>query len=425
MPKQKVEKSPETPPEVETWEGEGGAVETPEQTPAKALETVVEEEKAGISWQEILIQAQGEFPEDIKLMLSKLSKGGKLSIQQWNRLDNFSQLWFRETFGISKKKKRPSIQKPENNLVDRPKRLESLSREIKTDSRRAKLAEEKRNKMEQLHRALKNLDEGESVEEFIDETRRVVSFDGAKQQYFVEENGAEKVIGVGDIVSDYAWGIKYLPDSRMIDATAYRTLAKRILINEARRDLEKIHDKEFTKQGGFSFSKFRERFLKTSKNNREVLMGEFGFIAEIIVREFLARISQNNNLDFVVSRATIKEDRDFKYDFKIRVKQRIRGIDINSKLAYKFLGINLKTIVKRKKVSIGKAAEGIKEEVDEIFILKVPAKDIRKAFRQWFEAGEPSRGPEQFLSPELKKAILKAVTEKLVEVPQDVFDKIE
>ena len=35
---------PQKSPEVETWEGEGGTVETPEQTPAEVPETVVEED---------------------------------------------------------------------------------------------------------------------------------------------------------------------------------------------------------------------------------------------------------------------------------------------------------------------------------------------------------------------------------------------
>ena len=39
-----LEKEPEEKePEVETWEDEGGAVETPEQTPTEVPETVVEE----------------------------------------------------------------------------------------------------------------------------------------------------------------------------------------------------------------------------------------------------------------------------------------------------------------------------------------------------------------------------------------------
>lgn len=279
--------------------------------------------------------------------------------------------------------------------------------------------------MEQLHNALINLDAGESVEKFIDETRRVVYFDEKEKQYFVEEGGTRKAIGTGDIASDYAWGIKYLPDSGVLNPTAYRTLAKRILANETRRDLEKIHNYELSKYEGFTFIKFRERFINAKEGEKASLLSETGLIAEIVVRELLSRIGQNNNLNFVVSRATIKEDQDFKYDFKIRVRHRIRGVDIDSKLSNKYLGFDLKTQFDRKSVYLGQTKKGVRKQVDEIFILKVPGKDIANAFHQWFRAGEPSGGPEQFLSPELKKAILKAVTEKLVDIPQEIFDKIE
>ena len=74
---------------------------------------------------------------------------------------------------------------------------------------------------------------------------------------------------------------------------------------------------------------------------------------------------------------------------------------------------------------MGKTSRGERITVDEIFVLKVPGKNVVNAFNLWFKKGEPSGGPEQFLSPELKKAILKAVTDKLVKIPQEVFDKIK
>jgi len=101
--------------------------------------------------------------------------------------------------------------------------------------------------MEQLHGALRNLDKGEPVEEFRDETRRVVYFDEESRQYFAEEDGSRKILGIGDIVSDYAWGIKYVPDGDMVEP-AYRIITKKILVNETRRDLEETHNLELITQ---------------------------------------------------------------------------------------------------------------------------------------------------------------------------------
>ncbi|MBI2674571.1 MAG: hypothetical protein HYX22_02440 [Candidatus Yanofskybacteria bacterium] len=445
--------------EIETWEGEGGTVaapsdlspedqkaneeasgegrETKKEASAEVPETVVEESKVEISWREILIHAKEEFPDDVKRLIDTINRGDTLNSQQQSRLDKFSHLWFRETFGIVKKKKQPvpqpikkKKQLTEEELTRQRKQIEEnkIKRSEKKQGVLQGLAELKRKKMGQLHRALRNLDAGESVEEFIDETRRVVYFDEENSQYFVEENGTRKVLGIGDIVSDYAWGIKYFPDSRMADATAYRTIAKKILTNETRRDLEKIHDRELVFQekdtGGFSFVKFKQVWEKAQESEKASIMGQVGFIAEIAVREFLSRVGYNYNLNFVVSRATIEEDRYFKYDFKIRIKHKIRGIDVESNSTIKTIGLDLKTEGSRKTVHLGKTKLGKRVVVDEIFILKIPGNVIGESFLRWLEADEPSGGPERFLPPELKKTILKAVTEKLVDIPQEVYDQI-
>jgi len=133
------------------------------------------------------------------------------------------------------------------------------------------------------------------------------------------------------------------------------------------------------------------------------------------------------NLDFVVSRATVEEDADYKYDFKIRVRYRIRGVDVQSK-NINSIGFQLKSKLRKKNVNLGKNLKikrGSVQMVDEIITLNLPGKDFERAIKKWLDADEPSGWPEQFLSRELKIATLKAVTEKLVDIPQDVFDKIE
>lgn len=442
-PFDKAQDKPETPLEIETWEGEGGTVETQEEAPAEVPETIVEEEKVKTAWQELITQAKEEFPEKIRKIIDKHAKGEKLKTEDWNRLDAFAQLWFREIFGIKVKKKQLMQELPkkkplppkekklffEQELVEQERRAEEKrgEREGKRQHILNRLSNQKRHKMENLHNSLRSLDNGEPVNKFRDETRRVVYFDEESKEYFVEEKGARKNIGIGDMVSDHAWGIKYVPDGEMTEP-AYRTLAKRILVNETRRDLEKLRNQELAgkkDEVGFSFIRFRNAWENAHESDKENIMGQVGFIAEIEVRELLSRFIYNYNLDLIVSRATIEEDREFKYDFKIRTKHKIRGVDVEGKYSHKSLGIDLKAPSHRKRVRLGKAREGKRVMVDEILILKVPGKKIADAFKKWVSSDEPSGGPEQFLSKELKVAILKAVTGKLTKIPQEVFDKIE
>lgn len=92
-------------PEVETWEDEGRVFETQEEelTP----ETVVEETKVQRSWQELIIQAKEEFPEEIKVIINKTSRKENLTPKEAGALDSFSYHWFRETFGIKPRKRPP------------------------------------------------------------------------------------------------------------------------------------------------------------------------------------------------------------------------------------------------------------------------------------------------------------------------------
>lgn len=241
------------------------------------------------------------------------------------------------------------------------------------------------------------------------------------------------MVGIGDIVSDYAWGIKYVPDGEITEP-AYRTVAKRILTNETRRDLETIHNIELNIQKGvygsaiYPLSQIKtaiETKIITGKELSKARMsGIAGLLGEIAIREFLSRVSLNNNLDFAVSRATFEEDAEFKYDFKIRIVHRVRGVSVQSSSNIKSVGFQLKTTFLRKSVYVGEYKKGKRQEVDDILLIKTPGKEFLDSFKRWLDAGEPSGGPEQFLSPELKKAILKAITEKLVDIPQEVFDKI-
>lgn len=387
-----------------------------------------------------MIQARAEFPEEIILIIDKAARREKLAPEEVGALDSFSYQWFRQIFGIAKKKQTTQeIVKKIQKIQTKPEQIKNqkLTKKLKKKQKQKliELGTKKKDRMKQLHQALRNLDAEESVNEFIDEIRRVVYFNEERQQYFVEENGTRKYVSVGDITSDYAWGVTYFPDSRIIDPIAYRTLAKIILTNEARRNLEQIHNTELKVENPSLYSiesqtnaVLKDPTLGPNRLRERELNALVGGLAEIEVRKWLNRISSSYNLDFIVMRANVQEDSEYKYDFKIRIKQRNRGIKLDGsdpKPATK-IGFQLKTRSKPvTNVKSGKYTKGQTIEVDEVVQISIISTEFMDAFKKWLEQNKPSGGPEQFLSPELKRAILKAVTEKLVDIPQDVFDKIQ
>lgn len=249
-------------------------------------------------------------------------------------------------------------------------------------------------------------------------------FDEENERYYVLENEKPKYLEVADILSDYAWGIKYVPDGEMIEP-AYRRLAKRVLVNETRRDLEGLYDKELIykdkKVAGKTPLEITEKNWIGRKFNADL-----GILAEIMARELLARITASEKLNFVVERADAFEDGVYKYDFKVRSLIKLRGVgvgdeeEINSRI--KKLGIQF-TISKKisskrldlEGVRVISRLPGEKLPVDDIVLCRVKTPEFGNAFDRWLAEGKPSGGPEQFLSDDIKEKLVQALTDRLFE----------
>lgn len=375
-----------------------------------------------------MIEYRDEVPENIANMLDKMSathRMDKLTQEEKNIFIPARDKWWQQKFNISVSQwvemeiKRKKTLKPQNKIKKDKiqKKLEGFSLV-------------KKQKMEELHMALRNLDSGEPVNEFRDETRRVLYFDENKNQYFVEEAGQKKYLGIGDILSDYAWGIKYVPDGEMTEP-AYRIVAKRILTNEARRTIENVHNEELARI-------HPEKTLTTpSKKTLLELWSEsgkieplIGLMAEVIVRELMSRTCLNNNLSYVILRANSLEDSFYKYDFKIRASNKNRGVDIESSEPKvrkpTKIGFQLKTHLRSTGtfINIKEFSKGKKGEVDEVLLLTITTDEFSKSVKKWVETGKLSGGPEQFLSRDLKMGILKAVTKNLIEISEEEIEKI-
>ena len=300
----------------------------------------------------------------------------------------------------------------------------------KTETKLKKLTKQKKEKTLKLYRALANLDKGEPVDEFRDEMRRTIFYDEDSSNYFILEAGTKKDLNIADILSDYAWGIKYVPDGEMVEP-AYRIIAKRILTNEVRRNLESIYDEELTVRfkidGGIRrvidrvFEKDWFAIL-TNKDLKTPIAVLAGVVAEAMARELTNRLSYKQNLSFFVERANTLEDNKYKYDFKIRTTITRRGVGVGDeaevKKRIKKIGVQF-TIISKNRGKIQQVMEAKKQyaselPVDDIVLIRINSFEFANAYTRWLKEGKPSGGPEQFLSEELKQQLLEAVMQGLV-----------
>ncbi|OHA06512.1 MAG: hypothetical protein A2934_05205 [Candidatus Sungbacteria bacterium RIFCSPLOWO2_01_FULL_47_10] len=284
-------------------------------------------------------------------------------------------------------------------------------------------------RMRRLARSLRAIDTEEDIEEFgVD--RRMLYYDEDSGGFYAKDNNGKKAVTVADVQSDCAWGLRYLPDPEMPHGV-FRQTAKKILVNEARRDVEELYDKELALWNLGAASKTPLSHIEENWGKRGV---PEGIIAETMARELLNRTSLNNSLGFVVVRANNMEDGIFKYDFKLQTSQRKRGVSLDDnsgekearrkKIGIQFTIRSGEGVWKKAVLDAVKKLYGGKLPVDEIIFVQVPTKDFSKAFTRWLEAEKPSGGPEQFLSKDLKMRLLKESTQGLVQLSDEEIERL-
>ncbi|MBI2049259.1 MAG: hypothetical protein HYT29_02400 [Parcubacteria group bacterium] len=362
----------------------------------RGAEAVVENQVSEKTWLDIMMDAKGEFPIHIQDILDRIAARGKLANEEKEELDVFRDTWWRSTFGtdFALRKFAPE-EKPSKFLEEE----RSLSKR--------KSKEQKWGKMMTLYRALKDLDEGRPIRQFDDRSRKTLYHDHERNEYFVEQNGIKRYLGLGDVVADYAWGIMYAPDVKMNGAD-YRRIAKRILINETRRDIEGLRNRELlgTNIDGLPADmapplSYIERNWPDKPRFQATAAG---FVAEMMTRELFTRISLNKELPFTVMRSNPVEDAAYKSDFKIRTLE----------AKPRTVGVQFTLVKKRGKFKrVMEARERIKQPdqespVDSVAMIQVSAsEEFKNAFTRWLENGKPAGGPEQYLSNDLKTLLLK------------------
>lgn len=275
--------------------------------------------------------------------------------------------------------------------------------------------------MEKLRTNLRRIDRKEMPEE--ENRGRRVLYDPERGELLVD-NG--KLITMGDIVADHMWGVTYAPDNS-VPPSLWRKISKRIAVTEAKMQIFNASNKELIREKRLSAPT-----TAIAIEELEYLLtrgGMKGIIAERMAQSFLTRLEHDcPEIGIKVEPANAEEDTMMKYDFKIIVTSRHRGIAVESdempRLEYierkKAIGVQFTVsryiYDKRNKVEEAKRRlssvdyrGSVKNPVDDIVLISLPFDFYGECFVTWLERGKPSGGPEQFLPAELKRKLLKKV----------------
>ena len=369
---------------------------------------------------EMMWGARHGFSDEMQMLLRKRIFEKKfLTSKEQLYFDKERDLWWRENFG------------------------KAFSRSSRRRKAKISYTELKHGRMEKLASSLYAIDHGKNIEELSGE-RRFIYYDDFQDTFYIFEKEKRRDIYIGDILADYAWGIKYVPDPEM-PHSVFRQLTKKILVNEARRDIERLYSRELSEACGVPMGvsdRVDESLLEKLYLQKKHEGGMRGVIGEGVVREFLSRLSVNEpSLGFAVERSNAYEDTFLRYDFKLNRKKRTRGVALEGLDAprekyieeKKLLGIQLtigrRAGGKRATIEIGKnnikkPSGYVKKKVDDIILLHIQLNSLADYFTRWLREGKPAGGPEQYLNAEEKREILKKVMENFIPLTNEEIDRI-
>ena len=287
-----------------------------------------------------------------------------------------------------------------------------------------KFGAEKRAEMASMKYRLKQIDSGQDYEESEKGKRRNIFYE-AENMVVRREGEEEKKITMGDIAGDYLWGIKYSA-GKSLPPPLWRRVSKFIALKDARANIENIFNSELSEVEGVNLPTSSWTYEFIEKHSEE------GVLAERMAQGILLRMQYDNrDLGVRVEPSNALEDAELKYDFKIILPRKKRGVAMEGeelprpeyeekkrKLGIQFTVSQNRKYLKHKRLQLEKAKGEIglekyrniiKKPVDDIVLVSVPLKRYSECFKKWLEAGRPSGGPEQYLTGEEREKLVSAI----------------
>lgn len=309
------------------------------------------------------------------------------------------------------------------------------------------LQEKKQAVMRRLKRDLAYLDDPEHAEER-DPDRRFVTYEDGR--YFIESDEGRSAVSLGEIMTDYEWGIEYQLDQQ----TVPRITRKEYLVELARAEIRDYLDQQILIEeieGATRFAALPNRQDESARGGQNDEDGQKiaarhkatayrgyresmeqqpeygGYAAEKMVRNFLKKISIDLQVDFDIIPADAYEDVAQKIDFIIKRKRRNRGVKVESPeeedqqeeqsaLGIQFT-INTNVSVLHKKTrQVKRSVRQLSSEdrVDDIVLVAMSVRNVGKVVRTWKSQGRASGGPDKLWSGEVKERILRGLLQGIV-----------
>jgi len=275
-----------------------------------------------------------------------------------------------------------------------------------------------------LKEEIKKLESTEPLtEDEIEPRKRWLTGDGEKQMFW--QSGDKKIaVTFGQIMADLDWYIEYQLDPQSVPYI----LRKQYLVERAKCRIKELLDEQITvhesdseKLDPFKRSAYAG-LLREYRGGRETR----GHLAEKMVRNFLAKLATDLNLDFEIMGADAHQDVEDKIDFVIRRRQIGRGVRVEE--TTENIGIQF-TIDMREETEMKKRRQiemvkrwGSELDLQDLVLVRMDLNNlVTPAIREW-EKTRPPGGPDNFLPLEIRKEIFYQLLSQIFE-PTEIQER--
>ncbi len=321
--------------------------------------------------------------------------------------------------------------------------------QTKNDREIFELQKRKQIILNEMHQALKKVDNKEGIITANGEINRETKYDAQKNIFYVDNNGTLEKATLGDLITDASYGIEY----NFNVAEVPRAVIKKYCLGKARAKISNLFDLQLLNQAEKQ-KKYKGDYRRADMFARvktEIASGAYekkfetsaGLIFEKNIINLIKQLEYDlPQLEIKVEEVDIIKDMDKKIDFIITVKNipHHRAVRVDETKTEnenrKRFGIQFTlnpTATAHKIDQINRSKRyGVTttEKIDDLLLITVPvaSKEIISNYQQWKNNDKKSGGPEGLFSSQIKIHFLKELLNKIghnniIEVYQDELEK--
>lgn len=270
-----------------------------------------------------------------------------------------------------------------------------------------------------------------TLEKKIDE--RLATYNGSEFIY-EDDKGQSWGATFGEIMTDMEWGVSYHLDKDSVPLH----LMKQYILEKTKKKLADLLDRQIMFNEVESTTTHwmkREAYLsiynrKESGESKE----RWGFVSEIIVKNFLKKMSTDFDLPFTIKDADVYQDVEQKIDFIIHREKRSRGVGVKSDEEAKDVGIQFTvndSARSHKEEQIKRSLFQLKRkksQVQDIALVVFPLDMAMNLKYQWEEvAGRPAGGPDRYLDRDTAYYLFSSLLHDVFEPDEiiEYWDKVK